>query len=57
MQRFGCSQRNTLHVVGLSFSTYRYEPRRFEETVLKMRIKENRVQGRTEPFSRNDWPE
>jgi len=40
MQRFGCSQRNALRVVGMSFSTYRYESRRRDETVLKMRIKE-----------------
>jgi putative transposase len=40
MQRFGCSQRNALRIVGLSFSTYRYESRRRDETALKMRIKE-----------------
>ena len=40
MQRFGCSQRNALRVVGMSFSTYRYESCRRDEAVLKMRIKE-----------------
>jgi putative transposase len=40
MQRFGCSQRNALRIVGLSFSSYRYESRRRDETALKMRIKE-----------------
>lgn len=40
MQRFGCSQRNALRIVGLSFSTYRNESRRRDETALKMRIKE-----------------
>lgn len=40
MQRFGCSQRNALRIVGLSFSTYRYESRRRDEAALKMRIKE-----------------
>jgi putative transposase len=40
MQRFGCSQRCALRIVGLSFSSYRYESRRRDETALKMRIKE-----------------
>jgi putative transposase len=40
MQRFGCSQRNALRIVGLSFSSYRCESRRRDETALKMRIKE-----------------
>lgn len=40
MQRFGCSQRSALRIVGMSFSTYRYESRRRDETALKMRIKE-----------------
>jgi putative transposase len=40
MQRFGCSQRNALRIVGLSFSTCRYESRRRDEAALKMRIKE-----------------
>jgi putative transposase len=40
VQRFGCSQRNALRIVGMSFSTYRYESRRRDETALKMRIKE-----------------
>lgn len=40
MQRFDCSQRNALRVVGMSCSTYRYESRRRDETALKMRIKE-----------------
>jgi hypothetical protein len=40
MQRFGCSQRNALRTVGMSFSTYRYESRRRDETALTMRIKE-----------------
>ena len=40
MQRFGCSQRNALRIVGMSCSTYRYESRRRDETALKMRIKE-----------------
>lgn len=38
MQRFGCSQRNALRIVGMSCSTYRYESRRRDETALKMRI-------------------
>ena len=40
MQRFGCSQRNALRVMGMSCSTYRYESRRRDETALKLRIKE-----------------
>ena len=40
MRRFGCSQRNALRIVGMSFSSYRYESRRRDETALKMRIKE-----------------
>ena len=40
MQRFGCTQRNALRIVGMSCSTYRYESRRRDETALKMRIKE-----------------
>jgi len=40
MQRFGCSQRNALRIVGMSFSTHRYESRRHDETELKMCIKE-----------------
>jgi putative transposase len=40
MQRFGCSQRYALRVVGMSFSTYRCESRRRDEAVLKMRINE-----------------
>jgi len=40
MQRFGCSQRKSLRIVGMSCSTYRYESRRCDETALKMRIKE-----------------
>lgn len=40
MQRFGCRQRNALRIAGMSFSTYRYESRRRDETALKMRIKE-----------------
>ena len=40
MQRFGCSQRNALRVVGMSCSTYLYESKRRGEDALKMRIKE-----------------
>ena len=40
MRRFGCSQRNALRIVGMSFSSYRYESCRRDETALKMRIKE-----------------
>ena len=40
VQRFGRSQRNALRIVGMSFSSYRYESRRRDETALKIRIKE-----------------
>ncbi len=40
MQRFGCSERKALHVVKMSASLYRYESRKRDETVLKLRIKE-----------------
>ena len=40
MQRFGCSQRNALHVVKMSASTYLYKPVKKDETALKMRIRD-----------------
>ncbi|KAB0573876.1 transposase [Ideonella dechloratans] len=40
MQRFGCSQRNALRIVGMSCSTYLYESKRRDEAALKLRIKE-----------------
>lgn len=39
-QRFGCSQRNALRIVGMSTSVYRYQSVRRDETELTMRIKE-----------------
>jgi putative transposase len=40
MQRFGCSERNALRIVSMSASTYRYESRRRDESMLKLRIKD-----------------
>jgi len=40
MQRFGCSERNALRIVGMSASTYRYRSRKPDESALKLRIKE-----------------
>jgi putative transposase len=40
MQRFGCSERNALRIVSMSASTYRYESRKRDESVLKLRIKD-----------------
>ena len=40
MQRFGCSQRNSLRMVQMSTSTYLYTSVAPDATLLKMRIKE-----------------
>jgi putative transposase len=40
MQRFGCSERNALRIVGMSASTYRYTSTKRDESALKLRIKE-----------------
>lgn len=40
MQRFGCSRRNALRVVGMSCATYLHEKKRSGEEALKLRIKE-----------------
>lgn len=40
MQRFGCSQRNALRIIGMSCSTYLYRSVKRDESALKLRIRE-----------------